>query len=515
MPTNLLLFASLLFPQAAGGEPWSDHPEADALEYCIRIELDPARGEAAGQAEYRFRAVEPLERLRFDCEAASGWRVRFETLAGKALSTEQRGRKLWVELEEPVAANEEVELRALFAGEPPDGLYFARTRYGKPVAFTDHFAARASGWLPCEDHPADRARFSLEVQVPEGYSVVGTGEGKWDAAARTWRSHCDRELPTVLLAFAVAPFTLLEEKGDARLAPHRLYAEDLEKARRALVHHAEWFRIMEGRFGPYQYSKYCVVQLPTRWGGMENAGNTWIAETLFDNRGYGVDTLAHEFAHQWFGDAVGISDWQHVWLSEGFATYFGAWLESQTGGPALKTNMFTERGRWLRSREGREQPLLWRGFRKPDEVVNRNAYQKGAWVLHMLRQEIGDEAFFAGVRSYYREHLNQSVASEAFESAMAEAAGRDLDWFFDQWLRRPGCPELAVEWGEESVEIRQEQEGEPYRFPLTLQWNDGAGTLVRKIVAVTERVTRVPLAGGPPRTPVVDPEVQLLFRAAR
>src|SRR6185436_3752891 len=380
--------------------------------------------------------------------------------------TRETDERVSVALPHPVHAGEELTLEADFAGKPPDGLYFGRSRYGEPWVYTDHYSVRAHGWLPCEDHPGDRALFTLTLTVPEALEVVGTG-----GLARTkepaprgfalWRGACASELPTYLLAFAAGPWARVPEEGDPRLFPHFVYRQDVENARKALVHHAAWFGHMERVFGPYPYSSYCIAQVPTRWGGMENAGNTWVMESLFDARPDGPSgVLAHEFAHQWFGDGVGYADWQEVWLSEGFASFFGPWLDSQTGGKPFAEALRGEREQWLASEEGRTLPVRWRGFENPDGALNANSYPKGAWILRMLEKELGEELFLAGIASYYRENVGRAVTSATFRKAMERAAKRDLGAFFQQWLERPGCPELSFTWTPETVTVRQLQSGE-------------------------------------------------------
>ncbi|TAH34632.1 MAG: hypothetical protein EYC70_17010 [Planctomycetota bacterium] len=520
MILSLLLIAQA--PAPVGSPAWHDYPEADALHYQVRLLLDPAAGRVEGSVEYRFRALAPLTALTLDSVAADGWDIRFEDADGQALEAVRDGARLRLQFPGGVPAEQEVRFRALLAGQPPDGLYFAKTRYGEPAVFTDHFPARARGWMPCEDHPNDRAAFELLLAAPEGFAVIASGGLEAPPLAPDWppqgfAAHGFRtrsDLPTYLLAFAAAPFARVEEEGDPRLIPHFVYAKDVPKARRALQHHAEWMQHMEQTFGAYAYEKYTTVQIPTRWGGMENAGNTFLMQNIFDTQRAGVPILAHEFAHQWFGDAVGYADWSEVWLSEGFASYFGPWLESQTGGPPLAQAMEGHRRDWLRSPEGRAYPVRWREFPEPDAVINPNAYPKGAWVLHMLRGEIGDEAFFAGLRAYFLGNSGRAVDTPVLQAAVEKAAGRELGWFFRQWLDRPGCPELQFEWREDGVRVRQTQAGDPYRFALTLKWTGADGSEHKQRFEVREPDTSLTLAGAPIKVPVVDPDIELLFRKA-
>ncbi len=531
----MLLVAALLFAAAAapgGGPELSGFPEQDVLSYRIHLRADPDGGALSGSCRYEVRAVEPLDELRFHSRRGPGWSLSFHDEGGARIEPVWEGGVVRLPLGREVAAGELVRLHAVFSGEPVDGLYRFDNRYGDPVVFTDHFSSRARGWLPCEDHPSDRALFDTLLEHPADAVSVGTGD--WGPRAAPPADACGcppvapaegwslsggasaSELPTYQLAFAVGPYARAAEEGDARLVPHYVWRKDLPRARRGLRHHAAWMETMERSFGAYPYAKYCVVQVPTRWGGMENAGNTWIMESLFDGRDSGVSTLAHEFAHMWFGNGAGYAEWWDAWLSEGFASYFGPWLDESTGGPPLQRELDRTRRAWLRSAAGRERPVRWRGFEKPDDFFGSssiNTYQKGAWVLHMLRGEVGDEAFFGGIAAYYREHLGGALATADFVAAMERAAGRELGGFFEQWLDRPGCPELEVEWQEDGVRVRQVQEGPPYAFWLRLRWTDADGAVREERLRVEGAEARLPLEPGW-RAPVVDPAVELLYRKA-
>jgi aminopeptidase N len=522
---HLVLIAGLV---ACGGDPpetppdpgrWRGYPECDVLAYEIELVLDPRRAEVAGQVTYRLRAVEELAAVRLDAATSPGWTPRF--FQGRELAVRRAEGHLEVALEERVSAGAELSLRAELSGQPPDGLYFGRTRAGRPVAFTDHYAVRARGWLPCEDHPGDRALFRLRLAVPEEDQVVCTGamqrvaSAPWIPPGHTgWSAESALELPTYLVAFCVGPYARVEEGGDPRLVPHYVYAEDVEAARAALRFHGEWLREMERRIGPYPFEKYCVVQVPTRWGGMENAGNTWVREDLFDGPGGGsraTGTLAHELAHQWFGDGVGCAEWSETWLSEGFASYFGPLLEACTGGrPELET-LAEQRARWLEAPEGKERPVRWTGYDDPNTALSANVYSKGAWVLHMLEVELGDEAFFAGLRRYYREQVGRAATSDDLRAALEAESGRELAGFFRQWLDRPGCPELAFTWSAGGVVVEQLQ-GEPFEFPLRLAWRDAAGARREDVFRIRAARTELALEGAPISPGEVDPRVELLYR---
>ncbi|MDP7062151.1 MAG: M1 family aminopeptidase [Planctomycetota bacterium] len=507
-------------PQMAKAN-FEGYPKQDAESYVIDMNI-LSSGSFEGEVLYRFRALEPLEHIILDFEANKSWSASFQSKDGKPLTVVAGDYSVMVPVGGTLKVGEVFEFRAKIGGTATGaGLFRERNRYGDSMVYTDHFPARARGWLPCEDSNTDRASFDLTLSIPAGWDAVGSGD--WQELAnvegsgkhgRSFHGKTTSDLPPSLFAFTAGPFLRLEESGDPRLLAHFIYPQDKDRAVTALQYHAEWMVIMEETFGPYQYAKYSTIQTPTMWGGVEYPGNVWLAERIFEYKGNGVSTLAHEFAHMWFGDAVGYAKWEDAWLSEGFASYFGPWLYSQVGGgPPLSQAMAENRNKWRRSSRARKHPIRWLEYRKPIDffqVVSANTYQKGAWVLHMLRSELGDEAFFKGIATYYQGNLGQAVASQSLIDAMQEASERNLGWFFEQWLDRPDAPRLAAEDEAGTLVVRQTQDGAPYRFPLRVAWTDGEGQAMEKVFQVDSVETRVEIGAGS-RDWILDPKTELLF----
>jgi aminopeptidase N len=214
------------------------------------------------------------------------------------------------------------------------------------------------------------------------------------------------------------------------------------------------------------------VESSTRYGGMENSSAIFYDQGGYVSRRMGEGVVRHETAHQWFGDAVTERDWRHLWLSEGFASYFdlviGATLD---GDSLLQQGMRSSAAGYFGSRDV-DRPLVDSAAQDLMGLLNANSYNKGAWLLHMLRGEVGDSAFFRGVREYYRIFRDSSVLSEDFQRVVERVAGRDFGWFFRQWLSQPGYPQLRVEMRTDSVahtatlRIRQTQPAAWGRFRL-------------------------------------------------
>jgi aminopeptidase N len=255
---------------------------------------------------------------------------------------------------------------------------------------------------------------------------------------------------------------------------------------------------------------------------MENAGAIFYADALFRRpEGVGLGLVAHEVAHQWFGDAVTPRAWPHVWLSEGFATYFAAlYTEYAQGEAAFIAQLNGIRNQVTGAAVVAQRPVIDTAQTDLMQLLNTNSYQKGGWTLHMLRGLVGDSAFFRGVRSYYLGHRHSTALTDDLRRAVEGSSGRALGWFFDQWLRRPGFVEATTSWRYDAAQrrvvatIAQGTRFGAYRFPLTVAITDASGTERRatiEVPATGSATLVVPLdVDAAPRAVSFDPDVRVL-----
>jgi aminopeptidase N len=278
--------------------------------------------------------------------------------------------------------------------------------------------------------------------------------------------------------------------------------------------------------GPFAYEKLANITSPVSGGGMEAASAIMYSETSVtgERSVRWRNVVIHEIAHQWFGNAVTESDWDHVWLSEGFATYFTLlFREHAYGRDDFVSGLEDAAERvWPWYEQHPDYRVVHDGLDDMSRVTSIATYQKGAWVLHMLRKRVGDEAFWVGVRSYYADHMNDTASTEDFRRAMEEASGTDLEAFFDQWLRQGGNPELRGSWtydpdaGAVRIELSQIQDVGTFvmpleigvylegdRTPAVLESVEVGGGVQRFVIPVAEEPTDVRL----------DPDSWALFRA--
>jgi len=302
------------------------------------------------------------------------------------------------------------------------------------------------------------------------------------------------------------------------------YAEDSAFADSVPFKNAtEIVETMERLVGPFPYEKLAHVESSTKFGGMENASAIFYAERPYVERRMGEGVVRHETAHQWFGDAVTPRHFHHLWLSEGFASYFDLVVGAALHGDSVLTAGMRRDAESYFSSNVVDRPILDTTVTDYVTLLNANNYPKGAWVLHMLRGYIGDSAFFRGIREYYRRYRDSTALSDDFRSVMEEAAGRDLEWFFRQWLRQPGYPQLNVAWrpqgvGRVRLDVTQVQPAVWGRFRLprlTVEFRAADGRVARRVYSVEGNVS-VLFADLPfaPQQVTVDPDGALLLKTA-
>ncbi len=413
-----------------------------------------------------------------------------------------------------------------YSGAPQDGLIIRQNARGRRSAFGDNWPNRARYWLPTVDHPSDKARVLWSIQVPRGWR----GVANMPECRRATGCRETAPIPTYTMVLGATEMTRSDHRpavsgNDTVPIQVWAYPEDSAFADSVPFRRAtEIVETMQRLVGPYPYGALLHVQSSTRYGGMENSTVIFYAEQPYVRRTMGEGVVRHETAHQWFGDAVTPREWAHLWLSEGFATYFGLVVGAALDGDSvLQRGMRGAAQTYLRSRVT-DRPLVDSTTSDPNEILNANSYQKGAWVLHMLRQQVGDPAFFRGVREYYRAYRDSSVLSAQFQRAMERAAGANLGWFFEQWLRQPGYPQLDVGWdtttpGHAQLSIRQVQPEAWGRFSVPrvpVEFVVGGEVVARRTFALdaryAERVAGFTLP-APPDEVRIDPDGTLLLTA--
>ncbi|MEO7520906.1 MAG: M1 family metallopeptidase [Gemmatimonas sp.] len=441
----------------------------------------------------------------------------------------------------PAGSGDSLRVGVKLMGVPKDGLVVRRDSVlGTWTAFADHFPNRAREWLATVDHPSDKATVEWIVRAPTTHRVIGNGNlleetpvypltsGSVPMTLTRWRTV--RPIYTAVMVIGVAPFSVFE-LGSAACGKAELpgcvrqsvwVSPDVRPSMPGAFARAnDMVDLFTRLAGPYPYEKLAHVQSSTRYGGMENASAIFYSDAAFRRGTISESLVAHETAHQWFGDAITTREWPHVWLSEGFATYFAElWDEHAHGDSAFLAGMRRVRENVLKSVITVEKPVVDTLLDDVGRVLNSNVYQKAGFTLHMLRRQVGDSAFFRGVRAFYAKHRHGNALTDDFMREVELASAQKLGWFFDQWMRRPGYAELTVTQRHDKarnaiiLDVVQGTRFAPYRLRMSVDVTDAQGRTRRgwvDIPATRQASVRVPLLiSGTPDRVVLDAGVSVL-----
>jgi aminopeptidase N len=453
----------------------------DVEHIDLHLEPDLERETLDGVCTTTVRALdEPVARLALN---AVDLAVRSVTRDGYPLAFESRDGKLIITFSPELAPGERASFAVTYrANRPRHGLFFIAPSPAYPElvrhAWTQSQDENARYWFPCLDYPHAKQTTSTTVVVPRGLFALANGalvERKDEGEKTVFRYRQDVPHSTYLMTFVAGPFSEIEQRAAGRNAVPVWYyvlpgRED--EGERSFGKTPRMIEVFEERLAtPYPYARYSQIAVSEFiFGGMENtSATTQTDRTLHDERAhldFSSDLLvAHELAHQWFGDLLTCRDWSHAWLNEGFATYFECvWYEADLGYDEYLYHAFRAVAGYLEEDDDRyRRPIVFNLYRDPIELFDRHLYEKGGAVLHMLRGALGDARFWRSMRHYVAQNAGRNVETIDFIRAIEEATGRNMRAFFDQWVFRAGHPvlEVGVSWDDErkaaTVTIEQKQ----------------------------------------------------------
>lgn len=450
---------------------------------------------------------------------------------------EQRDGRLNVTLTRAAKQDERLSVAVNYRGVPKDGLILTKDKDGRQSATGDNWPDRVHHWIPTLDHPSAKATVTFTVTAPTRDFVVANGKLKGTTANKsattTWTYTETEPIPPYCMVIAVGEFALVEPKAPAP-TPLSYYVPQSDRGRALLGFSAAApsLSLFSEMIAPYPYEKLALIVGATRFGGMENSSaivfpgnllNPRANESLsprFNIRRGLVEVTAHEVAHQWFGDSVTEATWADLWLSEGFATYFaGLFVERYEGKAAFRDYMKRKAIAYFTYEKERRTPIHDTETEKLFDLLNENNYEKGSWVLHTLRGLMGDEAFFRGLRDYYKAHQSSTATTEDLRAALEKASGMDLKEFFARWVYQSGHPVYEATWswrdvsakgGVVTIRLKQLQKDEAFLMPLTVEFTTPKGPK-REVIRPTGKDTTVtiPLTSEPTNISI-DPDETVL-----
>lgn len=441
---NRLLVIACAWPfflasPAMAADALSNDRGFDVLHYAASIEPNIPAMTVAGRVSIRVRLLNRIDSLEFDRGELTIHSVR----EGPAmLRFEQLPRRVRVRLPRPVERGQTRTIDIEYRGTPKFGLQFAPERSQVYTIFS------TSQWLVCIDGPDDRATMDLEVALPADLRAAGSGRllgtrRRADGMVlHQW--HQERPMPSYTFGFAAGKFdevtTRNRRTGYRYLGAAFASTRELE---RVFADTPDMVRFFGGRAGlPYPHVSYTQV-LVANTAGQELAGMALLSDAYGRNirdNPESINLSAHEVAHQWWGNLVTCRDWRHFWLNEGFATFMAAaYDEHRFGRAAYDRDIEAARMRYEQVRKtSGDRPLVFPLWDRPTADDRTIVYQKGAYVLHRLRERLGEPLFWKGIRDYTRRYQGQSVTTPDFQRAMEAATGKDLTDFFDTWVYTTG-----------------------------------------------------------------------------
>jgi aminopeptidase N len=462
--------------------------------YVVNIALDDKLTEITASTRIDVNILKPTRVIDLDFGELTVDRV---TLDSQSLKFTHADGKLLIDLPGPVKAGDTFALTIDYHGKPKDGLILTADKDGHATAVGDNWPNRVHHWIPSFDHPSAKATVTFNVTTRAGQEVVANGRLDHvtsNGTLRTWSYTEGVPIPPYCMIIAVGQFARVEAVERA-ITPLSYYVpvSERELAQKGFSPGAPVLEFFTQTIARYPYEKLALIVGATRFGGMENSSAIVFTSTLFSrparagmSKTYGipagnVDVIAHEIAHQWFGDSVTESTWSDLWLSEGFATYFaGLFVQRYESEEAFRQYMKDASAQVFNYEKEHRTPIHDRDTENLMELLNPNNYQKGAWVLHMLRSDLGDAAFFRGIRAYYESHKSSVASTDDLRAALEKAAGKDLRAFFARWVYDPGHPQYELKWfwlgkKELRVVLSQTQAGNAFVDPVHITISTARG----------------------------------------
>ena len=409
----------------------------DIQHYATTLDLDIAAGQLQGETLVRFSATAPLQQLVLD----SGELV-IDSAAhnGKPVNFQQADGKLTVSLATPLTAGEEASVRLHYHGKPRFGLEFAPARNEVYTIFS------TDQWMPSINAPDERATLMLALRLPKDLQSTAVGDALPSRQLQDGRIEHRWQLrspmPGYVYGFAAAPYRHVQQPHAASKLHYYSLDRSEAELRKLFAATGDMLDFFAERAGLAYQGDYRQALVKSTIGqemaGLSLMSEAYGQEVLADSTQTGL--MAHEAAHQWWGNRITCKSWEHFWLNEGFANFMtAAWLQHAQGEAAYQTMVQGWEQRLLALRaKGADRPLVYPDWNKPSADDRAVVYKKGAYVLHRLRLELGEELFWRGLREYTQANDGRSVVTADFQQAMERAAGRSLQVFFDAWVYGAG-----------------------------------------------------------------------------
>lgn len=476
-----------------------DQKKTDIIHYNIKIDLFTEQEYINGSVEINGNVTDRTLR-QIVLNFYENMEIKSLELNGRQAEYKREETKLFIPYKDEL---EKFTIKINYTGKPRKMGFdsFTFDKFGnRPVIFTLNEPVYASTWLPCSDRPDDKAEVDIWITNDSSKTSVSNGSLVDISNSRERRTYHWRTvypISTYLICIYSADYRHFDEEytsADGRKMNIDYYAfpEHLDMARKDFPGHPEILKVFSRLFGEYPFikEKYGVAEFLWPMGAMEHQTITGIGSNFVNGARMFNDFYVHELAHQWFGNSVGPATWKDIWLNEGFASYCEALYDEQVSGKdAYDSQMLSKFSSDFRG------TLYDPGI----NMFGSTVYDKGAWVLHMLRNETGDSVFFKILRSYYDRFKYKNASTKDFIGVVNQVSGKNFDYFFRQWVfEGKGIIKISYGWAQNRLEagkyhikvkFTQTQSGYPvYRFPLEVKFNykNGAESIIKSIYIDTQ-----------------------------
>lgn len=425
----------------------------DMISYALNVELFDETDSISVGGVVKYRLTDPncreivLDLIGPDAITKKGMTVTVVTCSSlpsqqSTIAFRQEGNKVMIPAQKDTASQ---WFYIRYKGIPADGMIIGKNKFGERTFFSDNWPDRAAHWIACVNHPADKATFVWHIEAPAYYTATCNGILTMEVNApgdrKSWTFIEDHPIPVKVAAVGVARFDKILSGNIGCVPVYKYYYPQTAGNKYFKFDNAmEILRFYSSLIGEYPFQKLANVQSTTIFGGMENAGNIFYDENRVDDYQSIEALVAHEIAHQWFGNTVTEKSYAHLWLSEGFAVFFtNFYLEKKYGKDTLKKRLKDD---WNKVNNfSRNNPLpVVNSTKNYMSLLNPLSYQKGGLFLQTLREQLGDETFFKVIRSYFNKYKYKNADTEDFRAEVEAITRKDWKEFFDDWLYKTKLP---------------------------------------------------------------------------
>jgi aminopeptidase N len=489
----LFFYSLLIFTCISFGQQKYPKQPADILKYIIDIQVTDENNKIKVTENVHAQFSTTIDTFYLDLtnfNGNTGMQVSRVLEQGYPVSFIHKNNRLGILVVPPPKNTPYFDFQIEYEGIPSDGLIIGKNKFNERTFFGDNWPQRAHHWFACIDHPSDKAFVRFKVAAPCHYQVIANGkhlESTSDINNPNITRHIfetNKPIPSKVIVIGLANFEIERTKYNKSLETSTwVYPKDKTNGKKDFALKDSILKYYEKNIGTFPFEKLAHVQSTTMYGGMENASCIFYDENAIKGDGKINELIAHEIVHQWFGNSASEKEWSDLWLSEGFATYLtNLYIEDVLGKKAFREQLIKDRKKVISFAQKTLPPLKDTLTQNVQDLLNPNAYQKGSWILHMIREQIGIELFWKVIQNYYKAYQYSNASSKDFFKILEKTTDKDFNQFYKDWVTQPGHPIISTKTKEEiitdstsnlsqfqyTIDIKQQQKI-VFRFPLEVE----------------------------------------------